>query len=209
MSKAARNPREQCTGNVAVTTYNPQEGSSKSNKVPSLDISAEQDAENSVEEELFKVDPFEEAIEEFEKLSWRKQQLILGRLVLMEQVVSLKLLPLGMGLFTLVVGGVITWAIKANVEANLFLIGSLGLAAVQLFLLVRMRKHRVQDARLNAWTAVLEASHALRTKSEEERWKQVQSITPPQLALASPQNTPQLEPPTSPQVAHRASSRKS
>jgi len=173
----------------------------------SLDITAEQGAEDSIEKKLLDVDPFDEAIEKFEKLSWRKQQLILGRLALMEQIVSLKLLPLAMGLFTLLVGGVITWAIRSGIEDIAIAVGSLVSAAALFVLLPQMRKHRKQDARLNAWTAVLKASHALRTKTEEERWKHVPATTLPQLAPGNAQSTPQPAPGNA-QSTHKASGRK-
>lgn len=173
--------------NLVGRTYNQYVGKTKSYV---LNIEAEAFAETSIEKNLFKVDPHAKAIEDFEKLSWRQQQLILGRLALMEQVVSLKLLPLAMGLFTLVVGGFITWAIKANVDGLIFMWGSLLLAAMQVFLLMRMRTHREQDARLNAWSMVLKASHALRTKAEEEYWKQIPPTTWPQGQTCDAQDEP-------------------
>ncbi|MDP9696180.1 UNVERIFIED_ORG: hypothetical protein J2X79_003759 [Arthrobacter globiformis] len=135
-------------------------------------------SKNSLEKVLLAEAPFREALEQFEALSWRDQQLIMTRVRIREQAVSLKLLPLAMGIFTIFIGGVVTWVIRTPNLPEIGLLGlTLGAAGVLAAIRFAMGYFQKQDAHFNSWADALKESHGLRTKAEEEAWKSAPHTT--------------------------------
>ncbi|MHA7271443.1 hypothetical protein [Arthrobacter sp. HLT1-20] len=127
---------------------------------------------NSLEEVVLRHAPFREALDQFEDMPWREQQLIMSRVRMQEEMVSLKQLPIAMGIFTIFIGGGVTWLIRTpNLSAGLLSISMLIAAGVLGVILVAMRQSRRRDSHLHAWTEAFRASHGLKTKEQEELMK--------------------------------------
>ncbi|MBG0740733.1 hypothetical protein IV500_15265 [Paeniglutamicibacter antarcticus] len=128
---------------------------------------------NSLEKVLLRDVPFREALDQFEDIPWREQQMIMSRVRMQEEMVSLKHLPIAMGIFTIFVGGGVTWLIRMpHLSAGLLSISMMVAAVVLGVILVGMRISRRRDSRLFAWAEALTASHGRKTKEQDELIKQ-------------------------------------
>ncbi|MDQ0616724.1 hypothetical protein [Arthrobacter globiformis] len=157
--------------------YGKNEGIRGFRRVGRIDFAPDAKGPARLESAVLWNDPFPQALDDFEELSWRDQQMVIARMRRREQLVSIKLLPLACVLLAVFVGGAVTWFARSEWPAAEFIIAA-GITSGLLFLiLVLMQFFGMWEPRLTAWVEAFKDSHGLSTKAEEEVWKKKKDVS--------------------------------